>query len=182
MRTTARRDGDGWILNGEKTWITNGSAADVAVVWARAEEGLVGFLVERGTHGYTTSDIHGKWSMRASVTSRLAFADCRVKESDRLKALATNLVSLGIAADESADGLAITGGRPGGGAVRAHGDHLIAMAFALLATCADGPVEVDDAGAVATSFPGFESTFRALGGALELASGAPASGPRNPSR
>jgi glutaryl-CoA dehydrogenase len=84
MRTTARRDGDAWVLNGEKTWITNGSAADVAVVWARATEGLVGFLVERGTPGYSTSDIHGKWSMRASVTSSLAFADCRVKECDRL--------------------------------------------------------------------------------------------------
>src|SRR5450755_3863656 len=66
MRTTARRDGDGWILNGEKTWITNGSQADVAVVWARAPEGVLGFLVERGSPGYSTSDIHGKWSMRAS--------------------------------------------------------------------------------------------------------------------
>src|SRR4051812_33935870 len=86
MRTTARRDGDSWILNGEKTWITNGSAAEVAVVWARAEEGVLGFLVERGTPGYTTSDIHGKWSMRASVTSSLSFADCRVSESQRLPA------------------------------------------------------------------------------------------------
>src|SRR5437763_11097047 len=84
MRTTARRDGDTWILNGEKTWITNGGISDVAVLWARAEEGIVGFLVETGTPGYSTSDIHGKWSMRASVTSSLAFADCRVKESDRL--------------------------------------------------------------------------------------------------
>jgi glutaryl-CoA dehydrogenase len=84
MRTTARRDADSWVLNGEKTWITNGSAAEVAVVWARAEEGVLGFLVERGTPGYTTSDIHGKWSMRASVTSSLSFADCRVRESDRL--------------------------------------------------------------------------------------------------
>jgi glutaryl-CoA dehydrogenase len=84
MRTTARRDGDGWVLNGEKTWITNGSMSDVAVVWARAEEGVYGFLVERGTPGYTTSDIHGKWSMRASVTSSLSFADCRVKECHRL--------------------------------------------------------------------------------------------------
>src|SRR5438270_10533090 len=87
MRTTARKTGDGWVLNGEKTWITNGSAADVAVVWARAEEGLVGFLVERGTPGYTTSDIHGKWSMRASVTSSLSFADCRVSDSQRLPAV-----------------------------------------------------------------------------------------------
>ena len=84
MRTTARRDGDGWVLNGEKTWITNGSVADVAVVWARAEQGLVGFLIERGAKGYTTSDIHGKWSMRASVTSSLSFSDCRVPELDRL--------------------------------------------------------------------------------------------------
>src|SRR5215510_10662791 len=84
MRTTARRDGADWILNGEKTWITNGTAADVAVVWARAAEGIVGFLVERGTKGYATSDIHGKWSMRASVTSSLSFSDCRVPESARL--------------------------------------------------------------------------------------------------
>jgi glutaryl-CoA dehydrogenase len=84
MRTTARRDGDSWILNGEKTWITNGTMSDVAIVWARADEGIVGFLVERGTPGYTTSDIHGKWSMRASVTSSLSFADCRVKECHRL--------------------------------------------------------------------------------------------------
>jgi glutaryl-CoA dehydrogenase len=84
MRTTARRDGDSWVLNGEKTWITNGGISDVAVVWARAEEGVLGFLVETGTPGYRTSDIHGKWSMRASVTSSLSFADCRVPESHRL--------------------------------------------------------------------------------------------------
>jgi glutaryl-CoA dehydrogenase len=78
MRTTARRDGDSWILNGEKTWITNGTMSHVAVVWARTDEGVRGFLVESGTPGYTTSDIHGKWSMRASVTSSLAFGDCRV--------------------------------------------------------------------------------------------------------
>ncbi|HMC59663.1 MAG TPA: acyl-CoA dehydrogenase family protein [Candidatus Solibacter sp.] len=86
MRATAVRDGDMWVLNGEKTWITNGTLADVAVVWARAQEGIVGFLVERGTPGYTSSDIHGKWSMRASVTSSLALADCRVPESSRLPA------------------------------------------------------------------------------------------------
>src|SRR6202163_4491113 len=84
MRTTARRDGDAWVLNGEKTWITNGSLADVAVVWARAAEGIVGFLVERGTPGYSTSDIHGKWSMRASVTSSLSFSDCRIPASSLL--------------------------------------------------------------------------------------------------
>jgi len=78
MRTTARKSGDGWILNGEKTWITNGTLADVAVVWARAEDGIRGFLVEKGTRGFSTSDIHGKWSMRASVTSSLSFSDCHV--------------------------------------------------------------------------------------------------------
>jgi glutaryl-CoA dehydrogenase len=81
MRARAVRDGSGWVLNGEKTWITNGSIADVAVVWARAEDGIRGFLVERGTPGFTTSDIHGKWSMRASVTSSLSFADCRLPDS-----------------------------------------------------------------------------------------------------
>lgn len=84
MRATAQREGGGWVLNGEKTWITNGSQADVALVWARAEEGVLGFLVQRGTPGYTTSDIHGKWSMRASVTSSLLLVDCRVEESARL--------------------------------------------------------------------------------------------------
>ena len=84
MRATARRDGDAWVLNGEKTWITNGGMADLAVVWARADEGVLGFLVERGTPGYAVSDIHGKWSMRASVTSSLSFADCRVQEAGRL--------------------------------------------------------------------------------------------------
>lgn len=84
MRATARRDGNGWVLNGEKTWITNGTLADVAVVWARTPEGVQGFLVERGTPGYATSDIHGKWSMRASVTSSLAFSDCRIPAENAL--------------------------------------------------------------------------------------------------
>ncbi len=84
MRATARRDGGGWVLNGEKTWITSGSIADVAIVWARAEDGIRGFLVERGTPGYSTSLIHGKWSMRASVTSSLAFSDCRVPDAAML--------------------------------------------------------------------------------------------------
>ncbi len=84
MLTKAVRDGDHWVLNGEKTWITNGSVADVAVVWARAEDGIRGFLVEAGTPGYSTSDIHGKLSMRASVTSSLAFADCRIPAANML--------------------------------------------------------------------------------------------------
>src|SRR3977135_3880180 len=78
MLTRAKKDGDHWILNGEKTWITNGSLADVAIVWARAEDGIRGFLVEKGTPGFSSSDIHGKWSMRASVTSSLSLVDCRV--------------------------------------------------------------------------------------------------------
>jgi len=84
MRTRAKKEGDCWVINGEKTWITNGTAADIALVWARTEEGIRGFLVERGTAGFSTSDIHGKWSMRASVTSSLSFSDCRVREADRL--------------------------------------------------------------------------------------------------
>jgi len=78
MRSTAVRDGDSWVLNGEKTWITNGSIADVAIFWARAEDGIRGFLVERGTPGFGASEIHGKWSMRASVTASLTMTDCRV--------------------------------------------------------------------------------------------------------
>jgi glutaryl-CoA dehydrogenase len=84
MRTTARREGNSWVINGEKTWITTGSIADVAIVWARAEEGIRGFLIERGTPGFTTSLIHGKWSMRASVTSSLAMSDCRVPDDAML--------------------------------------------------------------------------------------------------
>jgi glutaryl-CoA dehydrogenase len=78
MLTRARQDGSGWVLDGEKTWITNGSVADVAVVWARTEDGVRGFLVPRGTPGYSTSEIHGKLSMRASVTSSLSFSECRL--------------------------------------------------------------------------------------------------------
>lgn len=84
MRTTARRDGDSWVLNGAKQWITNGSLADVAVVWARTEEGIRGFLVEKGTPGYTTRDQHGKFSLRASVTSELGFLDCRIPADNLL--------------------------------------------------------------------------------------------------
>lgn len=84
MRTTARQDGSAWILNGEKTWITNGTLSDVAVVWARTVDGVRGFLVEKGSPGYSTSDIHGKWSMRASVTSSLAFSDCRIPAENLL--------------------------------------------------------------------------------------------------
>ncbi|MBA3975309.1 MAG: acyl-CoA dehydrogenase [Candidatus Solibacter sp.] len=84
MTATAKQDGAGWVLNGEKTWITNGCVADVAVVWARTDEGIRGFLVEKGTPGYTTSEIHGKMSMRASVTSSLMFSDCRIPADNLL--------------------------------------------------------------------------------------------------
>ncbi len=78
MRTRAVPDGDGWVLNGEKAWITNGGIADVAVVWAKTPEGIRGFVVERGTPGFSTVDHHGKYSLRASVTSQLVFEDCRL--------------------------------------------------------------------------------------------------------
>ncbi|GHO43136.1 acyl-CoA dehydrogenase family protein [Ktedonospora formicarum] len=84
MRTTARRDGDEYILNGSKMWITNGGIADVAIVWARAEDGIRGFLVERGTPGFTTSNIHHKLSLRASITSELHFEECRIPASNML--------------------------------------------------------------------------------------------------
>ncbi len=85
MRTRARRDGKDWVLSGEKAWITNGSIADVAVVWAKDEGGTVrGFLVERGAPGFSTVEHKGKYSLRASVTSQLVFADCRVPEAARL--------------------------------------------------------------------------------------------------
>ncbi|MGN6870193.1 MAG: acyl-CoA dehydrogenase family protein [Solirubrobacteraceae bacterium] len=81
MRTRARRDGTDWIVHGQKMWITNGSAADVAVVWARSDEDpptLRGFLVPKGTKGFTTQDIHRKLSLRASVTSELLLDDVRL--------------------------------------------------------------------------------------------------------
>ncbi|MFN2488976.1 MAG: acyl-CoA dehydrogenase family protein [Actinomycetota bacterium] len=78
MRTTAvRRDG-GWVLNGTKMWITSGGIADVAVVWAQTDEGVRGFLVPKGTSGFTTRDVHRKMSLRASITSELIFDDCLV--------------------------------------------------------------------------------------------------------
>jgi glutaryl-CoA dehydrogenase len=79
MRTSARRDGGDWVLNGTKMWITNGGIADLAVVWARtADEGVRGFLVPAGTPGFTTRDISRKLSLRASVTSELILEDCRL--------------------------------------------------------------------------------------------------------
>jgi glutaryl-CoA dehydrogenase len=84
MRTAARRDGGDWILDGTKMWITNGGMADIAVVWARTDLGVRGFLVERGMRGFTTSDIHNKLSLRASVTSELSFDAVRLPDSSVL--------------------------------------------------------------------------------------------------
>ena len=85
MVTRCKRDGDDWIINGNKMWITNGTLADVSLVWARDEEKIVrGFLIEKGTEGFTSSDIHGKLSLRASITSELSMANVRVPDSSRL--------------------------------------------------------------------------------------------------
>ncbi len=84
MRTLARRDGSDWVLNGSKMWITNGSIADVAVVWARTEDGAInGFLVERGMPGFEAPEMKRKLSLRASVTSELVLRDVRVPEDNR---------------------------------------------------------------------------------------------------
>lgn len=84
MRTRAVRDGGDWVLNGSKTWITNGGLADVATVWARTDDGIRGFLVPRGTPGFTTTDITQKLSLRASVTSSLHLQDVRLPASAML--------------------------------------------------------------------------------------------------
>lgn len=85
MRTRAVREGNGkWRINGTKMWITNGSIADVAVVWAQTEDGIRGFLVEKGTPGFTTPEMKGKWSLRASITAELVLEDVVVDEERSL--------------------------------------------------------------------------------------------------
>jgi glutaryl-CoA dehydrogenase len=84
MRTRAKRDGADWILHGQKMWITNGSAAEIAVVWATTNDGVRGFLLPRGTKGFTTQDIHKKMSLRASITSELLLDDVRLPDSAML--------------------------------------------------------------------------------------------------
>ncbi|MFL2994578.1 MAG: acyl-CoA dehydrogenase family protein [Candidatus Neomarinimicrobiota bacterium] len=85
MVTTAKKDGGDWIINGSKMWITNGSLADVALVWAKDDSGVIrGFLLEKGMDGFTSNDIHGKLSLRASVTSELSMVNVRVPDSSRL--------------------------------------------------------------------------------------------------
>jgi glutaryl-CoA dehydrogenase len=90
MRTTARRDGGDWILNGSKMWITNGTVADVATVWGRTEDGQInGFLVERGMPGFEAPEMKHKLSLRASVTSELVLKDVRVPEENRFPEVST---------------------------------------------------------------------------------------------
>jgi glutaryl-CoA dehydrogenase len=87
MRTRARKDGSDYVLNGEKMWITSGSIADVAVIWAKSEDEndkVRGFLVETDRPGFKATDVHGKWSLRASVTSGLAMQDVRVHAENLL--------------------------------------------------------------------------------------------------
>ena len=89
MLTRAVRRGDCYVLNGEKMWITNGSIADVALVWAKCEDDRIrGFLIEKGTKGFTTKDVHGKMSLRASVTSGLAMNDCEIPAKNVLPGVA----------------------------------------------------------------------------------------------
>ncbi len=84
MKTNAKRDADDWIINGSKMWITNGNIADIAIVWAHTDEGIQGFVIEKGMAGYEAQEIHGKFSLRASVTSGLFFDNVRVPEANRL--------------------------------------------------------------------------------------------------
>jgi glutaryl-CoA dehydrogenase len=85
MRTRARKEADSYILNGSKAWITNGTLADIAVVWAKCDDDQVrGFLVEKGTEGFESRDYHNKHSLRASITSELFFDDCRIPEANLL--------------------------------------------------------------------------------------------------
>ena len=84
MKTRARRDGGDWLLSGAKMWITNGTLADVAIVWADTDEGIRGFLVEKGMPGFAATEIENKFSLRASITAGLFFDDVRVPEANRL--------------------------------------------------------------------------------------------------
>jgi glutaryl-CoA dehydrogenase len=84
MRTSAKRDGDDWVLSGTKMWITNGGVADVAVVWARTDDGIRGFVVPTGTSGFTANTVHHKLSLRASVTSELVLDGVRLPASAML--------------------------------------------------------------------------------------------------
>jgi glutaryl-CoA dehydrogenase len=84
MKTNAKKDGADWVINGAKMWITNGNLAHIAIVWAQTDEGIQGFIVEKGTPGFAAQEIHKKMSLRASVTSALFFDNVRVPEANRL--------------------------------------------------------------------------------------------------
>ena len=84
MLTSAKKTDDGWVLNGSKMWITNGSIADIAVVWANTDNGIHGFIVEKNTPGFSSKAIEGKLSLRASDTAELSFQDCYVADENRL--------------------------------------------------------------------------------------------------
>ena len=84
MKTHAKKDGDDWILNGSKMWITNGSIADICVVWAMTDEGVRGFLVEKNMPGFDAQEIHNKFSLRASITGALFFDNVRIPNSNVL--------------------------------------------------------------------------------------------------
>ena len=84
MKTRAVKDGGDWVINGSKMWITNGSVADIAIVWANTEEGVQGFVIEKGTPGFTAQEIKHKMSLRASVTGALFFDNVRVPDANRL--------------------------------------------------------------------------------------------------
>ena len=84
MKTHAKKDGGDWIINGAKMWITNGNLADIAIVWAQTDDGIQGFIVEKGTAGFVAQEIKHKMSLRASVTSGLFFDNVRIPDSQRL--------------------------------------------------------------------------------------------------
>jgi glutaryl-CoA dehydrogenase len=84
MKTNAKKDGGDWIINGAKMWITNGNLAHIAIVWAQTDDGIQGFIVEKGTPGFAAQEIHKKMSLRASVTSALFFDNVRIPDSSRL--------------------------------------------------------------------------------------------------
>ncbi|MCZ8063020.1 acyl-CoA dehydrogenase family protein [Silanimonas sp.] len=84
MKTTAKKDGGDWVINGAKMWITNGNLAHIAIVWAQTDDGIQGFIVPTDTKGFTAQEIHRKMSLRASVTSALFFDNVRIPDSQRL--------------------------------------------------------------------------------------------------
>jgi len=187
-RPGARVTAQGIALNPTRTGLLDVLAAMGArVEIARAETSAgepVGDVTVTGPERLRALDVPAAWVPRlidevpawiiaaaaADGVSRLTgAAELRVKESDRLAALARGLATLGIAVRERPDGLEVTGGRVRGGSIAAAGDHRIAMAFAALGTLADAPVGIDDASSIATSYPAFAADLAALGGSVQEA-------------